>query len=418
MHKHKQQNKISAIFRLLSVTLFVSLGCANLAKAAPLTDIYEITPELKCSLARTDETLAMQGVRFIDDHTVVYAGYQSDKTATVLTLVDLDQCTVLDRNNDIIMGHANDIAYNENNNMFYVTTGLNDKKIHSFQISANRITIVGIEQSNIRLAAFEHDYDKNRYIGYGNGNWYILPELTSDNNATETITGTIQSNYDNYINHSNEQITFVPQNISYANGNVYFAKTISDSDSDYYNDSYVMVYDADSWTYKYSMHFPSSHFWGHLEGVTVIGDKIFFGINVHNSNGGNSSSFTPNQSFLVYSGINAIEEKYKTDHTTDPEDSSEEENAPEDNSKEENDPEDNSKEENNQNTSNNKDNRGQPKPKKEENTEPDVYAPDTGQAKTTDRATTMVCLGIIPLATIFIILALRKRKGAHRIYET
>ena len=378
MNKHKQQNKKFTIFGLLLITIFISFGYVNFAGAVSLTDIYEITPELKCSLTRTEEILQMQGVRFIDEHTVVYAGYRDNEAATALTLVDLDQCTVLDINNDAVMGGANDIAYNKDNDTFYVVTGLNDKEIHNFQISDNRITIGGTEQSSIRLAALTYNYDKNDYIGYGNGRWYILPELTSDNDAIKTITGTIQIYYDNYVNQNNEQIKFVTQGISYANDNIYFARTISDSNSDYYNDSYVMVYDADSGVYKYSMHFPSSYFQGHLEGVTVIGDKIFFGLNVHRGHISDSSSSVPNQSFLVYDGIGAIEEKYRTDHATSPEDDD-------------------------------KDNGSQ---------NSGVHAPNTGQVQTTGMATAIIGLGIVPLAiALFTISAFRERKRTHRIYN-
>ena len=321
IHKNKHIIIRNLLITILPIFAIIFGTVTRVTNAIQLTDIYEIRPTLKCAIPRdaSNDVLPMQGVYFIDEHAAVYSGYKSDDDKTVLTLVNLDSCKVVDKNKTKVMGHANDITYNSRNNNYYVTTGRaaedipsTYKKIFIFKITNNNISVGGTQvETAYRLSAFDYDSDHNRYYGYGDNNWYTLPRLGSAKDDVVKTSGKINFYYDNFLNQDGEKTKFVAQGIAYGNGNLYFAMTISATNSDHQNDSFVMVYDAKTGDYKYTMHFPSSFFWGHLEGISVKGNKMLFGLNVHDSNPNGTS---PNQSFMVYNGINDIEEHYRAAH--------------------------------------------------------------------------------------------------------
>ena len=128
---------------------------------------------------------------------------------------------------------------------------------------------------------------------------YTFPSLTTPKSNNKWIG--IVPNY--YSNIENGQTQIVNQGLAYSNGNIYIPRTISNSSSTYYNHSYILVYDANTGTYKYTMHF-SGDFLCHLEGMTIIGDAMYLGMNCHQAS-------PKNQTFLIYNGLSNIEQRYK-----------------------------------------------------------------------------------------------------------
>ena len=291
----------------LLLFIFIAFICCNV-QAKNLTNVYEITPEVICSITRdkNNEVLAMQGVYFFDSnkkHYVVYAGYESDTDPIVITLVDLDnECEIITKNNDIVMGHANDITYNGDEDKFYVTSSLVSKQVYGFKIVNNEIIHdSGPIVANFRIGSFDYDNENHKY--YSQASDAKFHSFTSFNSSDDyKLIASFPLTYDDF---ENGESTLVRQGFSYSNNNIYFARTISANGSEYYNHSYITVFNATTGEYKYSMHFPSSIINGHLEGVTVIGDKIYFGMNINGSN-------PQSQVFLVYDGVNEIEAQYRS----------------------------------------------------------------------------------------------------------
>ncbi len=283
--------------------------CNVSLKLPNLTNIYEISPTKVCAINvnASNDIRVMQGVYFYRSNNkdyAVYAGYKSDTDPTIITLVDLSTCTIVDKNKTVIMGHANDITYSDVDNKFYVT---NRKKIHSFRIENNKKIIVDTEPINIKtsLSGIAYDKDANRYYcKYG-----IVFATISSLTATPKKIRIIPTYYANI---DNGDVKTVDQSISYAkigdHRNIYYARTISNSASqNYYNHSFISVFDASNGNYKYTMHFggidyktlPSAH----LEGASVIDNTIYFGLNMHKS--------SPKQVvFYKYTGLSKIESNY------------------------------------------------------------------------------------------------------------
>ena len=150
-----------------------------------------------------------------------------------------------------------------------------------------------------RTAGFDYDKDNDKYYSYAGGKLYSFKAINTTSTLTNLGTSPIY-----YSNFENGETKLVTQSLSYQNNNIYFARTISNNESANYNDSYVLIFNAKTGKYKYSLHFPASYFSGHLEGVSAIGSKIYFGINVHTK--------PQHITFMVYDGIDKIENKYNS----------------------------------------------------------------------------------------------------------
>lgn len=274
-----------------------------------LTNIYEIVPTKACAINVNvnNDIRVMQGVSFYQSNNksyAVYAGFKSDVDPTIITLVDLNECLVVDKNNSVVMGHANDITYSDADNKFYV---VNVKKIHSFSIKNDKEIIVDSQPiiAKNTMSGIAYDKDKKQYY------W-----------KAGTVLGTISSLNSSYVkirnvptyysNIENGNVKTVDQAIAYAkvdgHRNIYYARTISDTNAKvYYNHTFISVFDADTGKYKYTMHFggkdgktlPS----GHLEGISIIDNTIYFGLNIHFTN--------PKQViFYKYTGLKEMENNY------------------------------------------------------------------------------------------------------------
>ena len=284
--------------------------CNVSLKISDLTNINEIIPTKVCSInvSSSKDIRFMQGVTFYRSNNkdyAVYAGYISDTDPTVITLVDLNNCSIVDKNRNVVMGHANDMTYNEVDNKFYVTNG---KKVHSFSIENNEKIIVDSQSITAKnsMSGIAYDKDKNQYYWKAGTVLATMPSLKATYKKIRNV-----PTY--YSNIENGEVKTVDQSIAYGNidghRNIYYARTISDTNAKtYYNHSFISVFDADTGKYKYSMHFggvdsktlPSAH----LEGVNIIGDTIYFGLNFHYNN--------PKKQvvFYKYTGLKELERKY------------------------------------------------------------------------------------------------------------
>ncbi len=274
------------ILVLFFVIIILPFSCI---KAKELTNVYEIYPIEKCVIKRNvkNNIRSMQGVYFYDNY-AIYSGHESDSKPNVLTLVDMENCTVLDINKEKVMGHANDITYDSKNNKFYVTSGDYDHLAYGFEIKDNKI-VVDTEPRDIglRLAAFAYDKDRDRFIGYANGKFYLLSKINAGRGSLQLL-NEIKVMYDN--------VKFITQGIAYANNNIYFARAIED------DSSYILVYSAITGEYKYAMHVSKDYYKGHLEGITIIDNNMYLGFNKYGSNA--------KQMFLELKNVNKYEEAY------------------------------------------------------------------------------------------------------------
>ena len=266
-----------------------------------LTNIYDITPTLVCAITRNvnNDIRAMQGVYFYtSDGTTyaLYAGYQGDDKPTTMTLVNLNKCSVVAKNNKQSYGHANDIAMV--NNKFYV---VNSNKVYGVTVKNNSSIVLDEKYTkmNFSFSGFEYDKANKKFYSKIGNNLYTFPSFTTAKSNYKLIS--LVPNY--YMNIENGNTKIVNQGLAYGNGNIYIPRTISTSSSKYYNHSYIMVYDASTGEYKYTIHY-SGNYLCHLEGMTVIGDSMYLGMNCHQAK-------PTNQTFLVYKGISALEQKYQ-----------------------------------------------------------------------------------------------------------
>ena len=296
----------------IKILLFVlcTLICSN-AYAETLVNIYDIEPQVICRITRnaSNNIFAMQGVYFFNRNNnqyAVYAGYNSNDTnPIVITLVDLDSgCAIVAQDGSTIMGHANDMTYNSDEGKFYVTSSDSTNKIYGFKINENFTIEIDEEPitANFRIGSFDYNNENHKYYSHpSDGTLYTFPSFDSSGGNYKKLSN-FPLTYDNF---ENGQSTLVRQGMSCSNDNIYFARTISATESEYYNNSYVTVFSATTGEYKYTMHFSSDIINGHLEGVTVIGNKIYFGVNINDSN-------PKEQVFMVYDGIDQIEENYNS----------------------------------------------------------------------------------------------------------
>ena len=292
----KKQRTIGGIYEqentITLLIIFISIPKTIMAIA--LGNIYNISPREICSYEKSTATPLTQGAYFFD-HYVVLAGFRSDDKPIVLTLIDLNTCTILDQDETTIMHHANDITYNPNTNRYYVAGGL--KEIYSFSIVNNEIVV----DSNVITAArntisLDYATDKNVYYARYDNQLWELPNLTSK--GTRITTFPIV--YDNF---DDGTLTLTKQTFSYYKGNVYYIRTQDKSASSVYNYGFLSAYDASTGTYKYTIQIPQSTFNGHLEAATIRNNKIYLAYNVHYT--------TPKKMvFLEYTGIDEIENQY------------------------------------------------------------------------------------------------------------
>ena len=265
-----------------------------------LTNIYDVAPTAICELVRnaSDNVRAMQGVYFYKSGSTayaLYAGYQADDKPTVMTLVNLNTCTVVAKNNEQVFGHANDIGYY--NGKFYV---VNSNKVHGLTITDNKTITLDANpiKMNYSFSGFEYDPVSKKFYAKGGNYIHTFPKFTSSK-ASRIWVGIVPSYYSN-IDGGN--IKIVNQGLAFANGNIYIPRTISDTNSTHYNHSYIQVYDANTIKYKYTIHY--SNYLCHLEGMTVIGDSMYLGMNCHQAS-------PKNQTFLVYNGLADLEQRYQ-----------------------------------------------------------------------------------------------------------
>ena len=283
--------------------------CTVNVESNVLSNIYEINPIEICSVLRdtSNDIRAMQGVYFYKSNNTeyaLYAGYQADDKPTVMTLVNLNTGSVISKNNSKCMIHANDITYAEGK--YYVTL---DNSVYGMTIKNNQEIIIDDEpiEMNFAVSGFEYDKENNKYYTRKGEYLYTVPSLESDKKDLKVIG--IFPNYYSNIEEGNTKM--VNQGLYYANNNIYIPRTISNTSSSYYNHTYICVYDATTGKYKYTMHFSNiledlnggDLEVGHLEGITIIGNTMYFGINFHK---------TPRQQqFLKFEGIDEIEQNYQ-----------------------------------------------------------------------------------------------------------
>ena len=275
-----------------------------------IKDIYLNQNSVLCEQSRvtsgSNTTHQMQGVYFFEKNNVpyaIYSGWTDDDSTTTLTLVNLSTCAVVDRNSSTVMGHANDITYNSSNSTYYVTGGDN-RNIYSFKISsANKITNVSSSLTlpeNYIISSLTYNKDIGNFYAYHSKKIYKF-----DGFGSYIYREKIADSPTYYTNFKTSW--FAPQGIAYSNNNIYFARTISDTSSDYYNHTYVMVYNATTGKYKYTLHINNSSstgFNGHVEGISVVGNKLYLGYNVNHTS-------TKKQAYVVYEGVKDLDDEYE-----------------------------------------------------------------------------------------------------------
>lgn len=252
-------------FKFLFLIICVLILPSIPVNAKTLENVTEIEPIVKCKITRDIESniLSMQGVYFFSNY-AIYTGYQADDAIGYLTLVDLDECQVVDINGDKVLGHGNDITYNPNNETYYVTSGLTDNKVYSFKINNNEIVYTDDITANIRLAAFAYDVDRDRFFNYTVNKVYALPKLDALADSIIEL---------NSVDTAYDDMTLVPQGLAYSNDKIYFSRYVSGGDN------YILIYDAESGEYQEALYIPKNVFSGEIEGVTVVDNMLYLGYN-------------------------------------------------------------------------------------------------------------------------------------------
>ena len=335
------------IFTIIIITSSIDVH------AEMLTNTYKIAPTTRCSIDinATNDILVMQGISFFERNNTnyaVYAGFKSDTDNTILTLVNIDTCEVISTNKSKILGHANDLTYNSKTKEFYVTTSPNkldgEYFVDRFIITDDN-NIEFVDNGEIKGAAitagFAYIEETDDFFTYTNGRFRRIKVLIDENNnkrlsITKTIKEGLKTYYDGvefenvendnegkriYFVNKEDDISgyakFVNQGIAYYNNSIYSARALNGTKQTtdpaiqrqinsaytyeqggeikgYDNDSaYILIYDADTGNYRYSLYIPKTLFEGHLEGVSIVNDKLMLSYNVH--------SATPKHvSFLEY----------------------------------------------------------------------------------------------------------------------
>ena len=251
--------------KVLMIIVVILLLSSVPVKAESLENVMEITPKIKCSIDRDVDAniMAMQGVYFFSKY-AIYTGYQADDAIGHLTLVDLEECKVIDINSEKVLGHGNDITYDSRNSTFYVTAGPASKKVYSFKITNNKIIYGNEIDANMYLNCFTYDSDRERFFSYASNKVYTLTSLDSDSSDIVEL-NTVETVYDD--------VTFVPQGIAYSDNKIYFSRYIND------NSNYVLIYDAETGDYQSALYIPKTVIAGEIEGVTVIDNMLYLGYN-------------------------------------------------------------------------------------------------------------------------------------------
>ena len=254
-------NKLKLFLLIMCVFMFSNIS----VNAKTLENVTEIDPSLKCKINRDIDAniYSMQGVYFFSKY-AVYTGYQADDSIGYLTLVDLDECQVIDINGEKVLGHGNDITYNPNNDTYYVTSGLTDNKVYSFKINDNKIVYTDEITANIRLGAFAYDTERDRFFNYTVNKVYALPKLDSSMDLITEL-NSVDTIYDD--------MTLVPQGLAYSNDKIYFSRYVSGGDN------YILIYDAESGEYQEALYIPKKVFSGEIEGITVVDNMLYLGYN-------------------------------------------------------------------------------------------------------------------------------------------
>ena len=372
-----------AALRIADSTFLSSLNNVYKIEA---TEVCSIVSGSKVMIGETEKKIMlMQGVAFFNREGIDYAIYVGnagdDSENTPLTLVDLkNNCKIEDINDEKGLGHGNDITYNSTTNEFYVTTSPrkidNKYYIERFKIERdntdNRLKIHYLENGSISginisngFAFTNNNENNNEFIYYSGSKLAKSSILDTDGNKyfaepTQIAPG-LKVHYDSvifknkqneiikkiyYVNRQDNESGFaklVNQGIAYRGNNVYLARALNSSTVEntaytyltgditgYDKDSsYILVHNANTGKYKYSMYIPNAYknyndftgykFSGHLEGLDFIGDDLWLGYNVHfetrNEVNGDNIGLLYNKrpktiTFLKYTNKDDLEEKY------------------------------------------------------------------------------------------------------------
>ncbi len=298
------------------LVVFIIIEIGNIAYAEELKNIYEIKPKIlqEIKVDNANDVRVMQGVYFFD-HYAVYAGFQSDDSPIVVTLVDLKSGKILDKNKEKIMGHANDMTCVKKGKLrkFYISDSLSKAQggtyVYEFEIVDNKIVLNDIPiETGLKTSSITYDNENGIFYSYLSSRFYTFNSVENAYEERSIIRRDIPSYFDN-IDDGN--VKLFPNALSYSNGNLYLGRTISTQGSPFINHSYVTVYDAKTGEYKYSMHFSSDTYNGHFEGLTVVGDKIYFGLNGRKFDSNGNSRANGKIAFLVYEGVEELEKRYR-----------------------------------------------------------------------------------------------------------
>ena len=269
-----------------------------------------------------DNSYKLSGVYFYD-HYAVYAAIRDEyiddvkHEHTYFTLVDLNNnCNVLSKVYAGEIGHSNDITYNSSTNKFYVAE---DKSIYEFQIINNQIKNV---QKTLSLPTgaingLAYDSTNNKYFSYHSSNLYKFDSFNSYVENSTTHFNRAPQYYKNFIYQNDNKYYnpwFITQGIDYGNGNLYQVGTISDglnklnlNYSSEHNSTFILVYDGNSGSYKYNMHFNKSYGNIHAESLTVDNEDMYIGAIEYDSN-----SSETNNIFYKITGVATIDNTYNT----------------------------------------------------------------------------------------------------------
>ena len=197
----------------------------------------------------------------VSDKYIVFAQVDDDGYTTI-NILDKNTYKFLNINEEYKFKHANDMAYNEDTDEFYVMTSSDeiakfkiDDKDDKYQMTKPEyISFKGRKPDS--FSGFAYDKDDKYYIGYKTGKMYIMNNNFEDLYNFETAYN---------FNSETDQTVLSPQGISYWNHHIFFSCYESRTENRGSNVIYMYTMDG---TLEKTLYIPKTVVRGEIEAVS------------------------------------------------------------------------------------------------------------------------------------------------------
>lgn len=255
--------KIMTFNSTIILFLLFFLACLTTTKAADLDTVYDVQLVHKCTISGAKE---IGGVYFAGDYILASA---VDRDSYKLESIDLKACKVVYTNPTAINGTGVDLTFNTSRAILFLVNGF-DNVVSYFETNNGALlekvkTVTSKETyTGIAFAA-----DKKKYYFYQPS---INAIVTGDRVGGET-----KKVFD-VFKESNNNKQFKIEGIEYGTvDNVHNIYVVANENGG--KNTYILVYDADSASYKYTIHVPGDKSPGVIKGITVRDNIMYLAFN-------------------------------------------------------------------------------------------------------------------------------------------